>query len=281
MLTGRSLLATVIAIALATPALAQKKVKLPKPGKAAEVIFIGNSLTHYHDLPAFVRALGAADKPARRLTTVMLAPGGYTLEQHIKSPQEPRPAEVIKDHRAEYVVLQEQGTRPNKHPELMAEYAEQFTALCKKRKSVPVWYMTFARKNEPERQDAVNDAYQRVYERNGGLLAPVGRAWQQLLKDNPKLRLHFADNIHPARRGTYLTACVLYGTMFDGDVRSFPDKLVIKDPNGKDKVLVDLPAEEGQLLREAAASVLAAQYPKRTSSKRLAKECKAAKAKNQ
>ncbi|MGK0204959.1 MAG: hypothetical protein ACI9S9_004045, partial [Planctomycetota bacterium] len=91
MLTRRTLVATLVALALASPTLAQKKVKIPKPGKAAEVIFVGNSLPHFHDLPAFVRALGAADKPSRKLTTVMLAPGGFTLQMHIETPQQPRP----------------------------------------------------------------------------------------------------------------------------------------------------------------------------------------------
>lgn len=276
MLIRRSLLVTMIALAFAGSTLAQKKVKLPKPGKAAEVIFIGNSLTYFHDLPAFVRALGAADKPARQLTTVMLAPGGYTLQQHIEFPKKPRPDAVIKTHKADYVVLQEQGTRPNKAPDLMAKYAKQFTALCKKGKSVPVWYMTFARQHQPELQDAISAQYERAHQSNGGLLAPVGRAWQQLLKANKDLVLHMKDRIHPAARGTYLSACVLYGTMFGGDVKNFPSKLVIKDAAGKDKVLINLPAKEAQLLRDAAAAAVEAQYPKRPKGKQ-AKPAKAGK----
>lgn len=258
MLSRRSLFAALLAIAVAGTTLAQKKIKLPKPGKDAEIIFIGNSLTHFHDLPAFVRALGAADKPARKLTTVMLAPGGYTLQQHVEFPQEPRPADVIKKHKAKYVVLQEQSARPIHTPKLMEAAAAQLTAMCKKHKSVPVWYMTFARQHQPELQVAINTQYEKVHQQNGGLLAPVGRAWQPVRKAHPDLDLHMLDRIHPSPKGTYLTACVLYGTMFGGDIAAFPDKLTVKDNSGKPKVLVELSTEDGKLLRAAAVAALAA-----------------------
>ncbi|MGK0203657.1 MAG: hypothetical protein ACI9S9_002737, partial [Planctomycetota bacterium] len=81
---------------------------------------------------------------------------------------------------------------------------------------------------------------------------------------------HLKDRIHPTPSGTYLSACVLYGTMFGGDVRNFPSKLVIKDVAGNDKVLIDLPATKAQLLRDAAATVVEAQYPKRQPPKKKA-----------
>jgi len=267
MISSRSLLATLITLALATATTAQKTIKLPKPGKAAEILFIGNSLTHFHDLPAFVRAMGAADQPARKLTTVMLAPGGYTLQRHLHAPKTPRPASVIKKNKADYVVLQEQSTRPLVEPELMEKFAGKFTELCKKAKSVPVWYMTFSRQNQPEYQDKISEQYERVHKQNGGLLAPVGRAWQQVRKDHKDVELHMQDRVHPAARGTYLSACVLYGTMFGGDVRSLPGKLVLKDANGKDKVLIDLPEDEARMLRDAAAAAIAKQFPKRKQAK--------------
>ena len=43
----------------------------------------------------------------------------------------------------------------------------------------------------------------------------MGVAWQQSLKDDPKLVLHAKDGSHPAPAGSYLAACVFYATLLD------------------------------------------------------------------
>lgn len=254
---------TAFALLIAGSGLAQKEIKLPKPGKSAEIIFIGNSLTYFHNLPAVVRALGAADKPPRRLTTQMFAPGGYTLQRHIESTKRPRPNKEIKKQRADYVVLQEQSTRPLVNPKAMEKFAAELTSICKQARSVPVWYMTYSKQHQPELQDGISEQYERVHKQNGGLLAPVGRAWQQVRQNNKDLKLHLKDGLHPNPHGAYLSACVIYGTMFGGDLRNLPSKLISESKSGKKKILIDLSEEAGLLLRDAAAKAVAAQYPNR------------------
>lgn len=263
-----SLLVRAFALALLALGLGAQKAKepkavpLPKPGQAIEVVFVGNSYTHFHDLPAMVAALGKAQQPPRTVTTVMLAPGGFTLQQHWDATGEQAPREVLKARKPDYVVFQEQSRRPIDEPAKMHDYAAQFAALCKERKVVPVWYLTWARAAEPEAQSKLTEQYTQAWRQGGGLLAPVGVAWQQLLagKDAPKL--HSDDGSHPSPAGSYLAACVLYATMCGGDVASFPDRLVGADQNGKDRVLVKLEPTLGKQLRAAAAAVLAAATPK-------------------
>jgi hypothetical protein len=257
MRSRRFLLTALLALLVVGPVVAQKAAKLPKPGKAAEIVFVGNSYTYFHDLPAMVRALGAADQPARKLETIMLAPGGMTLEGHWQATDQPIPKDVIAARKADYVVFQEQSTRPFTDPKRMDEFAEQFSKLCKQSKSVPVWYMTWARQQDPERQDSISEQYQKVHKQCGGLLAPVGRAWQPLRAAHPDLDLHMPDKSHPSPKGTYLAACVLYATMFGGEVASFPNKLSQQDATGKVTVLIELSEPEGKLLRDAAIQALA------------------------
>lgn len=238
------------------PALAQKPAKppaKPKPGQAIEVLFVGNSYTHFHDLPAMVRALGKADTPPREVTTTMLAPGGFTLQQHWDATDERAPRTVLKDRKPDFVVLQEQSRRPLDEPAKMHEYAAKFAALCQERKCTPVWYMTWARAAEPEAQDRLTEQYAKACTDGGGLLAPVGRAWQTLLAEAKPPTLHTEDGSHPNPAGSYVAACVLYATMCGGDVGTFPDRLAVRGDDGKDKVLVELDAATGKRLRAAAA----------------------------
>lgn len=62
-------------------------------------------------------------------------------------------------------------------------------------------------------QKQINRVYARAARKLGAELAPVGRAWQNALDARPRPRLHSEDDSHPNPAGSYLTACVLYGTL--------------------------------------------------------------------
>lgn len=236
--------------------LAAQQPKRPKAGAAVDILFVGNSYTFYNDLPAMVAALGQADTPPRVVTTTMLAPGGCSLQRHWQATGKDAPREVLKDKRPDFVVLQEQSRMPLDQPKVMHEHAAKFARLLKEQKVVPVWYMTWARQAEPEAQDRITAAYEKAHLDGGGLLAPVGRAFQVALGEKDAPRLHVDDGSHPNASGSYLAAVVLYATMCGGDVGTCPDKLVLRLADGKERVLCDLPAEEGKRLRAAASAVL-------------------------
>lgn len=239
---------------LAAAGLAQKADKAKAP---VEVLFVGNSYTYFHDLPAMVQALGAAASPPRAIHTTLLAPGGCTLQKHWEATGKDAPREVLTQLHPAFVVLQEQSRMPLDDEKGMLEYAGRFAKLCKQQKCTAVWYATWARKAEPEAQDRISAAYAKAQKDGGGVLAPVGTAWQRAFAAKGDEALHDADGSHPSPLGSYLAACVLYATMFGGDVGKFPDKLVAKGEDGKERVLVDLPADVGKRLREAAAKALA------------------------
>lgn len=257
----RTLAATLVLL-LGLPLAAQKPTagkppKASKPGATVDVVFIGNSYTYYHDLPAMVRALGSADKPVRQVTTTMLAPGGFTLAQHWDATGKDAPRDVLKDKRPDFVVLQEQSRMALDNPSQLQQSATKWSELLAKQKVTPVWYMTWARQAEPTAIERIADEYTKAAKTGGGRLAPVGRAWQEALRE-PGLQLHDADGSHPSPAGSYLAAIVLYATMTGSDVGTFPDKLVVPGDDGKERVLVELPADTGKRLREAAGKVLGA-----------------------
>ena len=227
-----------------------------KPGQAIEVVFVGNSYTFFHDLPAMVRALGAAQKPPRKVETVVVAPGGFTLQAHWEAKGNDGARAVLGDRKPDFVVLQEQSRRPIDDPAAMQTFAGKLAKVVRDRGAVPVWYATWARKAAPDDQGKLDEQYGKAARDHGGLLAPVGHAWQQVLAAADPVALHDADGSHPSPAGSYLAACVLFATMCGGDVDTFPDKLAVKGDDGKERVLCDLPADEGKRLRAAASAVL-------------------------
>jgi hypothetical protein len=59
----------------------------------------------------------------------------------------------------------------------------------------------------------LNSAYASLATNIGATLAPVGVAWEQAQAITPKIRL-LDGTQHPTPAGTYLTAAVLFNTIF-------------------------------------------------------------------
>ncbi|MBL9078845.1 MAG: hypothetical protein JNL08_15170 [Planctomycetes bacterium] len=253
--TAAAALATALLTAL-LPAQRPLRPKVPAPGAATSILFVGNSYTHYHDLPGCVQALGRAETPPRPITVRMLAPGGCTLELHWQATGDDAPRKVLPAMKPDFVVLQEQSRLPIDDEKRMRDFALRFCQLAQKHAAEPVLYMTWARADEPQLQDRIAAAYVAVGKAAGVRVAPVGRAWQHALAAHPDQTLHVEDGSHPDPRGTYLAACVLHATIFGSDVTKFPDRLTLADAKGGERVLLELSPEVGARLRAAAAAAL-------------------------
>ena len=87
-------------------------------------------------------------------------------------------------------------------------------------------------------------AYRETTDALGAKIAPVGLAFHEVSEARPDLRLHGDDGSHPSPSGTYLAACVLYGTITG------------RDPRGVGNGGLDISAETRTFLQNVAWSVL-------------------------
>lgn len=211
--------------------------------KNMRILFIGNSYTNVNDLPGMLMAMMATK--GIKLETRSVTPGGFTLEQHWKG-EEARKA--IADGPWDYVVIQEQSQVPAFNPAGTLKYAALFAQAVRDAHSQPVFYLTWARKDKPEMQEALTATYMKAGSDARSLVAPAGIAWQNALNADPKLVLHAADGSHPTVQGTYLTACVFYATLLRRDPTGLPGRLVI-----------DTKVRENVIMRRNPANLTAAQ----------------------
>ena len=93
----------------------------------------------------------------------------------------------------------------------------------------------------------LNGAYFDIARELHALVAPVGIAWKKALAANPNLILHQSDKSHPNPTGSYLAACVFYGTLFDKSPVGLPGEL----KKGA-LVLVRVAPDEAKRLQEVA-----------------------------
>jgi hypothetical protein len=204
------------------------------------VLWIGNSYTHVNDLPKMVGELAKAGGQ-KTLVSVSETPGGCSLEKHWK---DGKALDKIRSRKWDYVVLQDHSLGPIKDREAMFENAKKLDAEIKKQEAKTLLYMTWARANAPENQEKLSKAYLDLGNELKATVVPAGLAWEKALAADKQRALHQADKSHPTKAGTYLTACVFYGTLF------------AKSPEGLPGKCADLSDEEAKKLQAIAWQVV-------------------------
>lgn len=186
----------------------------PVPAQApANVLYIGNSYTFYHRMPATISAMGRADGSPRELNAKVLAVSSATLRGHWESGAA---QSAIRERKWDYVVLQEHSMLPLEQKEEMYKYIRLFDKEIKRNGAKTVLWLTWARQDHPEAQRVLDAAFGAIAEEIGALVAPVGPAWQAARRSVPDLALYDDDGSHPSPLGSYLAACVFYITFQPG-----------------------------------------------------------------
>jgi hypothetical protein len=215
-----------------------------EPTYKEHILFVGNSYTYYHNMPLMVVALAKAAGEPAVMGVEVTAPGGSTLQQHYQGGEF---HERLRSQKYAFVVLQEQSAGPLDNPAAMLEFGKLLDEDVKKAGAKTVLYLTWARQDAPQTQDAITAQYLALARQLEARVAPVGVAWQLWLKDHPNRPLHDKDGSHPNPRGAFLTACVFYATFY----AKSPVGLSATS-NGGDKAIVDLPEEQVRALEETA-----------------------------
>jgi hypothetical protein len=198
-------------------------------------LFVGNSFTSRNGLPGLLKGLAGARGIDLRHT--LISAGGASLRQHLNAG---KALDEIATGGYDTVVLQEQSTLPIKNPARMRENIRDFHAAIEAAGARTALYLTWARRNAPQTQQALTSAYAASAAELGATLVPVGVVWERFLALHDQPALHAEDNSHPALAGSYLAACV------------FLIALLEQDPVGIEVPVRGLDADVAALLRESA-----------------------------
>jgi hypothetical protein len=174
-----------------------------------KVLFIGNSFTARNDLPVLISQMAATR--GKSLEHRLISAGGASLRTHWNAGDA---AKAIENGKHNIVVLQEQSTLPVKNARRMHENIRLFHEVIKAAGAKTLLYMTWARRNAPESQRAITDAYATIGRELGATVVPVGVAWQTFLREHDQPVLHDRDGSHPTLAGSYLAACTFLAVFF-------------------------------------------------------------------
>jgi len=202
---------------------------------------VGNSFTSRNNLPGLIKGLAAAR--GIEVGHKLISAGGASLRQHLNAG---KALDEIANGGYDTVVLQEQSTLPIKSPDRFRESARDFGAAITAAGARTAFYLTWARRNAPETQRALTDAYGAAAVELGATLVPVGMIWERFLAEHDEPALHDADNSHPALAGSYLAACVFLIALLD------------EDPVGIDTPVKGLDNKTAALLQQSAWDICSA-----------------------
>jgi hypothetical protein len=205
------------------------------------ILFVGNSFTSRNNLPGLIKGLAAAR--GIEVGHKLISAGGASLRQHLNAG---KALDEIANGGYDTVVLQEQSTLPIKSPDRFRESARDFGAAITAAGARTAFYLTWARRNAPETQRALTDAYGAAAVELGATLVPVGMIWERFLAEHDEPALHDADNSHPALAGSYLAACVFLIALLD------------EDPVGIDTPVKGLDNKTAALLQQSAWDICSA-----------------------
>ena len=172
------------------------------PPDCARVLFLGNSLTFTHDIPANTQRLASLLTGARSLCVTAHAEPGVTLEWHWNDPETSR----LLAERWDYVVLQEQSERAYDQPAQMDAWLTAFAQKIRHAGAEPLLFAIFSRQWPEERRVELHDRMRASARSLGLRVVPVDDVWTDILRDDPSAPILAADGHHPAPYGAYSAA---------------------------------------------------------------------------
>ena len=190
---------------------------LPTRAEKAEdplrVLFIGNSQTSRNELPKLVERFSLAAGVDRPVVSKRITLGGESFYRHSERRDEGAPIQVIGREPWDFVVLQE-NTRVAVAGRETLIYAGRLVRAVREAGAEPLFYMTWAYRDEPEMQPAISRTYFQLGTRLKVPVAPVGEAFRRTRKAAPEIRLFETDGSHPSPEGSYLAASVLFAKLY-------------------------------------------------------------------
>jgi len=204
---------------------------------AKKILFIGSSYFNYNNLPGLFEGLAKANGKNVFVDGAIL--NGVYLDYHASNSGT---AAKIKMHEWDYIFLQGVCTNaafPETHQVIFPPYQShplvpsiqtlQMKIHANYENTVTVYSMPWAFEDGTTWLNGFNHSYDdmqvMIYTNTiqfsgdlGFKISPVGWAWRTVIKERQDIKLFMSDYNHPTLRGSYLTACVFYVTVFQESV---------------------------------------------------------------
>jgi hypothetical protein len=179
-------------------------------GAPLRILWVGNSYTYVNELPKIIAQLAQSSKVDRPPAITGILKGGETLKGHWANPA----LQTALEEKWDVVVMQEQSTTPITAPDSLFKYGKLIGDAAHRAGARVVLYVTWPQKARPAAEDTIVAAYRALGNAVHAQLALAGRAWMDVIAQDPAVELYQNDGSHPDPQGSYIAACVFYEVLF-------------------------------------------------------------------
>jgi hypothetical protein len=233
----RVFLSFLAALAIAGPAFAQ-------PAAPKRILFVGNSLTYWTDVPARVARL--AEAMGRKAVVSSQAYPAYSLEDHWNDGR--ALTEIKKGW--DVVVLQQGTSAQDDSRANLVEFAKKFNGPIRASGAKPAIYMSWPLVDRPKDFAACILAHRQAAQGIDATLLPVGEAWLRALSKEKRLKL-YADAIHPSSIGSDLIVLTIFFGLFPAGPQEFTEAYVARIAKA-----LEMQADQRDLFFDAATRAI-------------------------
>ncbi len=181
-----------------------------------------------------------AELSGKKVYVEQVTPGGANFAKHVKSG---KALAAIQKIDWDFVVLQNQSFEPVIDQPTMMKYGKELALEIDKIGAKKILYQTMRyagaprwvkKMNKSDQESTmklipimfthIEKAYGQLAKEINARVAPAGKAWEIFRKKYPQIPLHTKDNSHPNEMGSYLSALVIYNTIFKDKANGFTVK---------------------------------------------------------
>lgn len=174
----------------------------------SRVLFVGNSLTYFNNLPEIVRKVAASD--GVQLTVESIAYPDYALMDHLA---EGKVQKKLESGNYDFLVVQQGPSSQVDGKEWLLNAGFILSPICKKYGVDLIFYMVWPARSRMQDFPAVYKHYKLAADTTQSIFSPAGQAWLEAWHKSPGLALYGVDNFHPSYNGSLLAAMVIYGSI--------------------------------------------------------------------
>lgn len=181
----------------------------PVASDAIQILFLGNSLTYFNDLPSLV--VRKAKDLGVNVKTEAIAFPNYALEDHWNDGEVQK---QLNSGKFKYLVIQQGPSSQAYGRETLFEYGAKLKQLCKQNDAELVYFMVWPSQTYYYTFDGVIKNHRDAAMENDALLCPVGEVWKAYFDDTEDFSYYGPDGFHPSQKGSEVAAEVIVETLF-------------------------------------------------------------------
>lgn len=168
------------------------------------ILFIGNSLTYYNDLPFLVKK--EAKKRNIKVETKIVAYPNYAIIDHWN---EGKVQKLIKSKKYDYVIIQQGPSSQKDGYDMLVNDGKKYARLCKANNVKLAYFMVWPSITYYHTFNGVVTNYTSGATLNKAILCAVGKKWKEYIDTTNDFSFYGLDGFHPSLKGSKFAAKII------------------------------------------------------------------------